>query len=183
MWKTLGNSQNLFGSILHAMDMLKRLIQSKKLNLLHENAVRLSLNEFNTLYPGAHICTITTSGLIHHGIFRKLTDDSSREVIHLSQNGVRAVTLEEFLRDEMGCLRPLFLVQYEGDSAEARDDSLINAEAFLQSGLQYDPTVSNCEHFAVWCRTGQWESKQVQMIEAAVLQTYESFLKSTFPTI
>lgn len=35
----------------------------------------------------------------------------------------------------------------------------------------YDVLANNCEHFAVWCKTGRHESKQVQQVRTGALAT------------
>ena len=105
----------------------------------------------------------------HHGI-----DMGDGTVIHLAPTDgprvalrdssakfkVRRVSLEDFQGDHE-------LHQVAHSDALDPEQVVINAEHHLgQTG--YHLFESNCEHFATLCATGRWESRQIEMSQAAV---------------
>jgi hypothetical protein len=91
----------------------------------------------------------------HHGI-----DCGDGTVIHywpdglLPSSSVQRTTLSEFA--EGGTIRVRnYAVCDPPDVVIERAASSLGARGF-------DPLTSNCEHFAVWCKTGMVESRQVR---------------------
>ncbi len=59
------------------------------------------------------------------------------------------------------------MVNYENDTPERREETLKIAEDMLgkTDEIAYDLATLNCEHFACLCRSGQWESEQVERVK------------------
>lgn len=109
---------------------------------------------------GDHVYVERMGGLYsHHAI-----DCGDGTVIHYwtddipFRSSVSRTTLEEFAEGEPVRLR----VYAECDPPEVavgRAENSLGARGF-------DPLLSNCEHFAVWCKTGRRESRQVSRAAA-----------------
>lgn len=104
---------------------------------------------------GDHIYVNRLGGIYsHHGI-----DCGDGTVIHYwpdelpLASSVKRTTLEEFA--EGGAV-------YVWDYAECDPPERVLRRAVSSLGTRgFDPLVSNCEHFAVWCKTGRKESSQI----------------------
>jgi hypothetical protein len=100
----------------------------------------------------------------HHGIYV-----GRLQVIHYSglssslidKGPIDRTTLEKFVGEST-----IEIVPYT--SPLPKDEIIDNAKNFKQKlgDPRYNVFWSNCEHFATWCMTGEWKSKQIQ---AAVL--------------
>ena len=105
---------------------------------------------------GDHICVDRLGGIYnHHGI-----DCGDGTVIHYwpdeipLASSVKRTTLSEFA--EGGSIRVR-------DYAACDPPERVMSRAVSSLGARgFDPLVSNCEHFAVWCKTGRKESSQVR---------------------
>ena len=111
---------------------------------------------------GDHLYVERMGGLYsHHAV-----DCGDGTVIHYWPDGgalgssVQRTTLEVFA--EGGDIR---VRHYDfGDPPET-----VVARAVNSLGARgFDPLTSNCEHFAVWCKTGAVESSQVRSVESYV---------------
>jgi hypothetical protein len=105
---------------------------------------------------GDHLYVDRLGGLYsHHGI-----DCGDGTVIHywpdgvLLRSSVKRTTLREFA---------------EGGSVRVRSyadcdppETVIGRAVSSLGARGFDPLTSNCEHFAVWCKTGRVESHQVR---------------------
>jgi hypothetical protein len=105
---------------------------------------------------GDHLFVDRVGGLYsHHGI-----DCGDGTVIHFWPNGiflrssVQRTTLREFA---------------EGGAVKVRDyavcdppETVVSRAVSSLGASGFDPLTSNCEHFAVWCKTGRVESRQVR---------------------
>ncbi|KXS13069.1 hypothetical protein M427DRAFT_45973 [Gonapodya prolifera JEL478] len=62
--------------------------------------------------------------------------------------------------------KKLRVIEVGDDSEAARSLALARAMLLHEAGRdpQYHVIYANCEHFATYCRTGSWESKQAQKI-------------------
>ena len=104
---------------------------------------------------GDHIYVDRLGGIYsHHGI-----DCGDGTVIHYwpdefpLASSVKRTTLGEFA--EGGAVRVR-------DYAECDPPEMVLSRAVSSLGERdFDPLMSNCEHFAVWCKTGRKESSQV----------------------
>ena len=110
---------------------------------------------------GDHIYVRTKiPGVTHHGIY--CANDS---VIHFDGHDkiIKSSTLEEFSKpfvvDEIA-------VYYDG-GGKSPDIVILRAESLLGKA-KYNLLHRNCEHFAVYCRTGKWESSQIETKNKAV---------------
>jgi hypothetical protein len=95
----------------------------------------------------------------HHGI-----DCGDGTVIHYwpdevpFRSSVQRTTLSEFA---------------EGDPVRTRNyaacdppETVVGRAVSSLGARGFDPLTSNCEHFAVWCKTGRVESSQVRSVES-----------------
>lgn len=105
---------------------------------------------------GDHIYVDRLGGIYnHHGI-----DCGDGTVIHYwtdelpFTSSVRRTTLTEFAEDDSIKVRHY---------AECDPPEIVLNRAESSLGARgFDPLISNCEHFAVWCKTGRKESSQVR---------------------
>ncbi|MFT7633012.1 MAG: hypothetical protein ACI87E_004067 [Mariniblastus sp.] len=101
----------------------------------------------------------------HHGI---ACGDGSvihfgRGIFDLENAIVEKVTLAEFCQG-----KPIEV--YQSDATFEAHKILARAKSRLgETG--YDLAENNCEHFACWCRTGEHESRQVQVAETLFRQS------------
>jgi hypothetical protein len=109
---------------------------------------------------GDHIYVDRVGGLYsHHGI-----DCGDGTVIHYWVNespfaaSIRRTTLEEFA--EGG------LVRIQDYAACAPPEVVIRRAVGSLGAGGFDPLTNNCEHFAVWCKTGRVESRQAESAES-----------------
>jgi hypothetical protein len=103
-------------------------------------------NQFNAVY--------------HHGIY--IADD---QVIHVDgPKSIGTTTLQGFAGqhsvDEIQ--EVIYPTQFSGSEIVERAKSLLGNKVFFNYNLAY----SNCEHFAYYCRTDKWDSKQIDNINA-----------------
>ena len=112
-------------------------------------ASKLELQPTPGFSPGDHIM-VDYGSFQHHGIYL-----GNRLVIHNSMKagGVCPTTLPEF-RDG----RTAHLILYSSSRCDPADKVMRRALSCL--GNPYDLWSDNCEHFAVWCKTGRRESEQ-----------------------
>lgn len=66
------------------------------------------------------------------------------------------------------CLEKLFERLRKEDSTEIRiyspDETVARAKSLCNSNKKYNLFNGNCEHFAIWCKTGVWKSMQVEQV-------------------
>jgi hypothetical protein len=109
---------------------------------------------------GDHLYVDRLGGLYsHHGI-----DCGDGTVIHYwpdevpLRSSVKRTTLGEFAEGGSVKVR---------DYAECDPAEVVTERAASMLGARgFDPLTSNCEHFAVWCKTGRVESTQVRSAES-----------------
>jgi hypothetical protein len=94
----------------------------------------------------------------HHGIY--IADD---QVIHVDgPKSIGTTTLQGFAGghsvDEIQ-----ELIYPTGSAIVERAKSLLGSKVF---DINYNLAYSNCEHFTYYCRTGEWDSKQIDNIDA-----------------
>lgn len=105
---------------------------------------------------GDHIYVDRLGGIYsHHGI-----DCGDGTVIHYwpdefpLASSVKRTTLEEFAEGGSVCVR---------NYADCDPPEMVLRRAVSSLGARgFDPLRSNCEHFAVWCKTGRKESQQIR---------------------
>ena len=118
---------------------------------------------------GDHLFVYRT-GYSHHGI-----DLGNGRVIHFESDpwrklsgtiiGKAAPKIREVSLNEFSGGRPLNVRQYEiCDDVE----TVIERSRNRVGDVRYDVFQNNCEHFAVWCKTGRHESTQVESLREAV---------------
>jgi hypothetical protein len=111
---------------------------------------------------GDHLYVDRLGGLYsHHGI-----DCGDGTVVHYwpdevpLSSSVKRTSLGEFA---------------EGGSVRVRDyaacdppETVIERAVSMLGARGFDPLTSNCEHFAVWCKTGRVESSQIRSAESYI---------------
>jgi hypothetical protein len=154
---------------------LQKILRDNGIDLKPNNARLIAFPERadEALYPGAHIATGEegAGNIYHHGIV--LSNRREMSIAHFWGPGssetakIQTTTLAAFLAghpDSAGKrTRPMYLISYENDNAQKREQTVDRAEEVLQnsSAVTYNIVTSNCECFAVYCRTGVWISGQV----------------------
>ncbi|CAF0866146.1 unnamed protein product [Rotaria sp. Silwood1] len=132
------------------------------------------------LYPGAHIATSNPYEHYHHGIVVD-TNTPDISIIHLwgpdKQSGrVQTTTLPIFIAgsiDNVGKrTRRLYLVNYDDDTSNKQQETVKVAKEMLAKAddIVYDIATLNCESFACFCRTGKWNSEQIEKISNLLIQ-------------
>lgn len=87
----------------------------------------------------------------HHGI-----DIGEGIIVSNNQEGIRRQTLEEFANN-----RPVLRVVYKpGKVCFTAEEIAARAESLVDTKY-YNLVHFNCEHFAIWCCTGVFLSRQV----------------------
>ncbi len=92
-------------------------------------------------------------GIIHHGIYC-----GDRAVIHFDghSKSICKASLDDFVKPFS--INEIKVIQY--DHCDAAQTVMLRAEALLGKA-QYDLVNRNCEHFAFYCKIGEWESNQI----------------------
>lgn len=96
-------------------------------------------------------------GFDHYGIYA-----GSKKVIHFSEGKIRKESLEKFI-EGAGIFNGNFFEVMAFSSSATEDITLEESYQRAESciGMEgYDVLDSNCEHFALWCRTGEAFSGQ-----------------------
>jgi hypothetical protein len=114
------------------------------------------------LARGDHIYVERMGGLYsHHGI-----DCGDGTVVHYwteelpLASSIQRTTLEEFADGGLVRVR-------DYDACDPPD--VVTGRALRSLGAGgFDPLTSNCEHFAVWCKTGRVESSQARSAESFI---------------
>ncbi len=110
---------------------------------------------------------------------KKVTDIVSENVADAQECFIHEAPFPEFLGQFMGKLtRRFFVLRFHEDSWKKYERvDLYPLEKTLERAKKrigesdYKLTSNNCEHFAMWCRTGLSTSRQAEMIEE-LLKTY-----------
>lgn len=97
----------------------------------------------------------------HHGIYV-----GRRSVIHYSgwssgifkKGPIEKVSIDKFIGD----WEKIGIVEYEIE--HNRDEIIQRAYEAMEQDLPYNLFEQNCEHFATYCVTGNWHSKQIHNI-------------------
>jgi hypothetical protein len=158
------------------MDYLPYFLKHYDLNLQPSNSelIDVELAQY-ILYPGAHIATSNPYEHFHHGIVLD-PDAPDISIIHLwgpdkHHGSVLITTLPIFLAGSIEDLgkrtRQLYLINYENDTLEKQQNTVKIAKEMLEKSdeISYDLVTTNCEGFANFCRTGKWESQQIQKLK------------------
>jgi len=168
------------------MEKISHFVKINRIDLTPRNARKISLLEVDQhLYVGAHIATGTSEEThFHHGIVSKVraSPTDQIEVIHfvgptVEEARIQKTTLAVFIAGDAAHAalgdfkRNFFIVDYAEDTQQRQQLSNSLAMKFLKHSeqiakelLPYDPVGANCEHFAVYCRTGKWQSDQVEKL-------------------
>lgn len=123
---------------------------------------------FRTKLPG---------NITHHGIYC-----GNNLVIHFDGNAkpkaIKKVSLEKFSKP-FG-VDVIEVLEYGwSDSA---DTVILRAESLVEK-TQYDVANRNCEHFTVYCKTGDWRSPQIEAVESDLIDTENSIRTILRPLI
>lgn len=172
----------------NSMDYLPYFLKRFDLDLQPTNSICLDLQSAKTvLYPGAHVATSNPYEHYHHGIVID-TNTPEISIIHLwgphkDTSRIQITTLPVFLAgspEDVGKkTRQLYLVNYPDDTLEKQKRSMEIAKELLEKAdeIVYDLASLNCESFSIYCRTGKWNSEQVdrikQVLIANAMEIYE----------
>lgn len=170
------------------MDYLPYLLKRYNLDLQPSNSELIDVElAKDILYPGAHIATSNPYEHFHHGIVLDF-NASDISIIHFwgpdkNHSRIQMTTLSIFLAGGLHLFgkrtRHLYLVNYENDSPQKREETIKIAQEILEKvdDYIYDLATSNCENFAYFCRTRKWESEQIDKIKdlliSKALEIYE----------
>lgn len=166
---------------LDKMDYLPYFIEHYSIDFQPTNSICIDVDSAKTvLYPGAHIATANPNEYYHHGIVLDInTPDIS--VIHLwgnqkDESRVQITTLPIFLAgspEDLGKkTRRLYLVNYDNDTLEKQQETIKIANELLEKAndIVYNAATLNCESFAYFCRTGKWNSEQIEIIKKFLIE-------------
>lgn len=157
------------------MDLLPEFLRYFDVDLQPSNSKEISLDSIReNLYPGAHIATSNPYEHYHHGIVVDV-EPEDLSIIHFwgreKENGrIQTTTLPIFLAGGIHNLgqrtRRLYLVSYDDDNEEKRQQTVAKAKELLEKAdeIVYDIGKRNCESFATFCRTNVWKSEQIERI-------------------
>jgi len=117
------------------------------------------------LRVASHIRVWRPLGYYHHGIYI-----GRYEVIHFSglstnlADKAQARIIRAPLQEFAGASK-IEVVEYEPPPTFSRDEIVARANERVSESEQLDKSdyhvfLRNCEHFATWCVTGKWKSKQ-----------------------
>jgi len=116
---------------------------------------------------GEHLLSFT-----HHGI-----DMGDNTIIHFaslsntkSKEGTKIIRTT--MRDFAGKQREVHILDYELlDIHTDHPDIIIKRAESKLGATGYDLSENNCEHFAFWCRTGIFNSYQIERLRNSTLPT------------
>lgn len=149
-------------------------INSFNINLVEDHYRRITGSNWGLLEPGDHVCCgIPGETVLHHGIISKKSPTDygvEYQVIHYQgETEIDAEVKEEDISTFTGMGSELFLIPYQNDTQEDKQNTLNVAMTFLHSEDklkgQYYIFGITCDTFATFCRTGKnGVSKQVVKI-------------------
>lgn len=172
----------------NSMDYLPYFLKRFDLDLQPTNSICLDLQSAKTvLYPGAHIATSNPYEHYHHGIVID-TNTPEISIIHFwgpqkDTSRIQTTTLPVFLAgspEDLGKkTRRLYLINYEDDTLEKQRRSVETAKEMLgkTDEITYDLARLNCESFAIYCRTGEWNSEQIERIKQVLIANASEIYK------
>ncbi len=107
----------------------------------------------------------------HYGIYI-----GDNKVIHYSSNG-GSIQNAEIRVGDMDASFPkgkYFVLDFSGSANYSADDIIKRAQSRLGE-KSYDLINNNCEHFAVWCKTNNSESYQIDSLSKTQIQMLKQF--------
>ena len=111
--------------------------------------------------PGDHIM-IDRGGWAHHGIYV-----GDNNVVHWrgepieKLTGVKTPVIVMQDLEEFGPMDKIVVIGYDVDIAILERDDVVSRALHKVGMTDYNLAHNNCEHFAIWCKTGLHESTQV----------------------
>jgi Lecithin retinol acyltransferase len=94
---------------------------------------------------------VQCTGFVHHGI-----DCGDGTVIHYEVDQIVQIPIDTFCDGKQYQVKPY---------AHCDSDDVVIKRAESRLGeSEYNLLFNNCEHFAVWCKTGQHKSEQVKNV-------------------
>eukprot|EP00955_Chlamydomonas_euryale_P104209 365548-Chlamydomonas_euryale.AAC.4 len=147
-------------------------------NLLPKNAEYVDIDTIcEDVQPGDHLLVRKdgSTDIFHHGIYvGQIEGKRGHYVIDMfgttqADAKVQLRSITAFVRGD----KELAVMRYKGDDDEKRERSVRLAMDAMHDPANvpgiYNLLGDNCEHFATWCRTMRWDSKQVQRIGEKVI--------------
>lgn len=108
----------------------------------------------------------------HYGIYI-----GDNKVIHYSSNG-GSIQSAEICVGDMDTSFPkgkYFVLDFSGNAKYSAEDIIKRAQSRLGE-KSYDLINNNCEHFAVWCKTNNAESYQIDSLDKTQIQMIKGFI-------
>ena len=148
---------------------------------------------FSQLHEGDHIAIKRLYGVYwHHAIIEDV--ETERGIINVIEYSNSA---KEFSQDSSspfknpgiatvrrgkysGLEDSLYLIKHK--KYKPADTVVLRAKSRLGEN-KYDPLNNNCEHFALWCKTGISSSEQVENIEKTVRKSQDEIVKNALPLV
>ena len=128
------------------------------------------VRSLSVLHRGDHVAWKRAIGIWHHAIVLDVDAVSGQlEVIHYSGGVIpdeeSGGTFASVRRERVAASvrsKDLYRVDYDPQLVHCFSPEVVVERAMSRlHECEYNPLTHNCEHFARWCKTGQWRSVQV----------------------
>jgi len=127
-------------------------------NTISEILIRIKVSNDRKLKRGVVLKVETSNSkswdlkFNHFGIYA-----GNNEVIHFKESGIEKVKISQFVSGKETCE----VMGFEKNLKYTTEDSYFRANLKLtENNGKYSVIQNNCEHFALWCRTGEAISTQ-----------------------
>jgi len=128
------------------------------------------VRSLSVLRRGDHVAWKRSAGIWHHAILLDVDAVSGElEIIHYSGSVMRdeesGGSFASIRRERVAVSvrsKDLYRVDYDPRRIHCFSPDVVVERAISRlHESEYNPLTRNCEHFARWCKTGQWKSVQV----------------------
>ena len=133
------------------------------------------------------VISVSHSLYEHYGIYVE-TWKGPRVIHYTGENGpqdfngmIRETPISDFLNGEEN-FRVISFDPCEYCHVYSGKETVERARSKLGE-RSYNPFTNNCEHFAVWCKTGKQESSQVRNLSYGILSNIFSFIDDTLSSL